>query len=73
MERVVTQGRDWVVLACGHGMHSGLLDIRYEPCPTCGGDGYLRGHKRLGDILDWLDEQYPTISQAITAIRRTLP
>lgn len=71
LDRITNHGhgrRDVWVLACGHAQHSEFLDVQYMPCPECGGAGILRGYKRLGDMLDWLDEQYPTISQAITAV-----
>lgn len=68
-DRLVTHGHGqrWVA-PCGHAL-VGEPIIHYTPCPTCAGTGTLSGWKRLGDLLDWLEEQYTTVSQAITARR----
>lgn len=73
LDRVENHGHGhheiWV-LPCGHEQQSSALAVRYQPCPTCGGDKYLYRWTTFRAWLDWIDEQYATISQAITARQR---
>jgi hypothetical protein len=56
---------------CGHAL-IGEPMIHYVPCTTCGGAGTLSGWTTLPKLLDWIEEQYETISQAITARRSAI-
>lgn len=60
-------------LPCGDPADSAHHAYLYTKCPTCGGDGHIYRWLPLDPLIDfalqWIMENYATISQAITARR----